>query len=311
MHIDYISDIHSDFFIPKFKKVFGRVLKKTSDSKILIIAGDISTDIDITKKTIDELIEQYLYEGVFIVLWNHDLWYNKKDKDMWINNSIDKYHFLIEELHGYKNVVHCLDKENYFFHDEKVALVWNSGWYNYTINPLDKKNLEKYFSADFDSMRFRYAETNDRNYIKFNDVIKNNLEFAKYFEKDLILKLKSVRQNKKTKDYKIACVCHMKPNSKIENDSIYFKNYNKKDWEDILSDKEKAIYTYDIPWLFMNWFYVNSNISKIYEKFNVHIWIYWHTHCSGIYKYKGINYVTNAFWYINQITSYKIKTIEI
>jgi hypothetical protein len=78
------------------------------------------------------------------------------------------------------------------------------GWYNYTgINDIDKHYLEKYYKANFEKMSFANFISNDRSFIKFSEDIKSNYKFSEFLEKDLIRKLKNIRENSKTKDYKI------------------------------------------------------------------------------------------------------------
>lgn len=319
VEIDYISDLHAEFFLNNQKSVFWEtwILKKNSNSEILAIAWDISEDSQKTIMTMDLIIKYFNYKKIIITFWNHDLRINhNKDLKYEVKNSIEKYHFLIEHLHWYKDVVHVIDKEDFVIEENKVILTWNMGWYNYSwVSKIDRYFLEKHLKADFDKMQF-WSEfySNDKTYIKFSEEIKSNLEFAKYLENKLIERLENIKKNEKFEKYKIIWISHIKPSRKLEKFSEFYVSYNKAEWEKILETPRHERYHFKIWSLYWNAFYVNENIHKIYSKYWVKHAIYWHTHFKGSENLSSIKYNTNAFWYYTSsydLISKEIKTLKI
>lgn len=318
LKIDYISDLHAEFFLNNQKSVFWEtwILKKNSNSEILIIAWDISEDSQKTIMTMDLIIKYFNYKKIIITFWNHDIRLNhNQDLKYWVKNSIEKYHFLIENLHLYKDIVHVIDKEDFVIEENKVILTWNMGWYNYSwVSKVDKYFLEKHLNADFDKMQFLNFYSNDKKYIKFNEEIKSNLEFAEYLENKLIDRLENIKKNEKFQKYRIVWISHIKPSRKLEKMSEFNISYNKSEWKKILEVPKHERYNFKMWSIYGNLFYVNENIHKIYSKYWVKYWIYGHTHNKTSEVLNSIKYNTNAFWYYihsSDLVSKEIKTLKI
>lgn len=295
-NIDFTSDIHSSFIYRNFKDIYWTNWVLTQKNDYLIIAWDMHEEIWMLQKTLDDIIRQTTYKNIILTFWNHDLWYSQKDYNFFnLKNSIEKYDFLKNYFHNYKWKIHILDKENFIIPEFKQIIVGNVWWYNYSIPMQDKYYLEKYYQANFDKMSFSWVSYNDRIYIKFSDEITSNIEFADYLQNDLISKLENAKQN--YPEYEIIWVSHIKPSNNLETDSKYYLSYNPETWEEIIKDWVKWISSYNLEKIYWWAFYVNDNISKIYDKYWVKIWLYWHTHYVWEKEINWIKYIANAFWY--------------
>lgn len=294
-NIDITSDLHTDFIYKRFKDIYWTnwVLEKNSD--YLVIAWDINEDIYVLQRSFDDIIENTNYKKIIVTFWNHDLRFNTSDEDFNITNSIEKYEFLINHFHWYKDKIHIIDKEDFIIEDNKQIIVWNMGWYNYSINPIDKFYLEKYFQVNFEKMSFWFSVYNDRRYIKFNDKIKWNIEFSKYLEDKLIERLEKLKDN--YNNYEIIAISHVKPSNQLEKDSKFFIEYSQELWEEIIKNKDRGLKEFNLETLYWNAFFLNNNLSKIYEKYWVKYAIYWHTHYKGTETINWVTYISNALWY--------------
>lgn len=293
--LDITSDLHTDFIYKSFKTIYWKnwVLKQKND--YLIICWDINENIHVLKRSLDDIIENTTYEKIIITFWNHDLRFDVDDEDFGINNSIEKYDFLCKYFHNYKDKVHVIDVDDFIMEKTKQIITWNMGWYNYTINPVDKFYLEKYFQVNFDKMSFWFSVYNDRSYIKFNDKIKWNIEFSKYLEDKLITRLEKLKKHYNS--YEIIAVSHVKPSNKLEKDSKFFIEYSQELWEEIIKNKDRGVKEYNLETLYWNAFFLNNNLSEIYEKYWVKYGIFGHTHRIWSEEINWIEYITNALGY--------------
>lgn len=295
--IDITSDLHTDFIYKNFKTIYWENWVLKQKNKYLIIAGDINENIYTLKMSLDDVIDNTNYEKIIITFGNHDIRELKVfDEDFWcINNSIEKYEFLINHFHNYRNKIHVIDQEDFIIPNSNYIVTGNMGHYNYTINSVDKFYLTKYFNADFDKMSFGSTVYNDRLYIKFNEKIKWNIGFANYLEDKLIQRLEKLKLY--SNNYEIIVMSHVKPSNQLEKNSKYFLEYSMELWEEIIKDKNKWIKNYNLENIYWNAFFVNNNLSKIYENYWLRYAVYWHTHAKGTETINGVTYITNALWY--------------
>ncbi|MDD3794214.1 MAG: metallophosphoesterase [Candidatus Gracilibacteria bacterium] len=293
--LDITSDLHTDFIYKNFKTIYGKngILKQKN--KYLIVAGDINENIHTLKMSLDDIIDNTTYEKIIICLGNHDLRLNSDDIDNNITNSIEKYEFLINHFHNYREKIHIIDKEDFIIPNTNYIITGITGWYNYTIRNEDRFYLEKYYHANFDKMNFGGIYYNDRMYLKFNEKIKGNEEFAKYLENKLIERLEQIKCN--YNNYEIIAISHVKPSRLLEKDSQYYIEYPFEKWEEIIKDGMKGIKLYGLDKIYGNAFFINNNLSKIYERYGVKYAIYGHTHYKGSEEINGIEYITNALGY--------------
>lgn len=293
--LDITSDLHTDFIYKNFKTIYWKnwVLKQKND--YLIICWDINEDIWVLQKSFDDIIDNTTYKNIITTFWNHDLRISAEDLDHNITNSIQKYEFLITHFHNYRDKIHVIDKEDFMIPNSNYIITGNMWWYNYTINPIDKFYLTKYFHADFDKMSFWSTIYNDRLYIKFNEKIKWNIGFSNYLEDKLIQRLEKLKWY--SNNYEIILMSHVKPSNQLEKNSKYFLEYSQELWEEIIKDKNKWVKNYNLENIYWNSFFVNNNLSKISEIYNIRYFIYWHTHFHWEQEINWIKYITNALWY--------------
>lgn len=293
--LDITSDLNTDFIYKNFKTIYWENWVLKQKNKYLIIAWDINENIHVLKMSLDDVINNSNYEKIIITFGNHDLRLNIDDEDFSISNSIEKYEFLIDYFHDYRNKIHVIDKEDFIIPNTNYIITWVTWWYNYTIRNEDRFYLEKYYHANFNKMSFWWITYNDRNYIKFNNEIKSNEEFARYLENKLIQKLEQIKSN--YNNYEIIAISHVKPSRLLEKDSQYHIEYSFEQWEEIIKDWMKWIKLYWLDKIYGNAFFVNNNLSKIYEKYWVKYSIYGHTHYKWNEEINWIEYITNTLWY--------------
>ena len=106
-NIDITSDLHTDFIYKWFKDIYWTNWVLTQTWKYLIIAGDINEDIYVLQRSFDDIIKNANYKKIIVTFWNHDLRFNLSDEDFNINDSIEKYEFLINHFHKSRFVLTC------------------------------------------------------------------------------------------------------------------------------------------------------------------------------------------------------------
>ena len=103
LDIDYVSDMHLNFYIKNVDLIegfFNDKVRVQVGSNILVIAGDISEDIDMIRKTL-EVLNNY-YEKIIYVVGNHEyyipnmLWYKSSMGESFNYKSINKIYKLFE-----------------------------------------------------------------------------------------------------------------------------------------------------------------------------------------------------------------------
>ncbi len=173
--IDYISDLHVDHWNKKYniKYPCGAVENnplnmenfKNSKSKILIVAGDISDDLELSIKKLKE-ISKY-YDKVLFVDGNHEhinsipFLYDKFE----INNMVKKIDIS-------NNKLHYLTISPYII--GSTLIIGNCGWwdYNNSDNKTIEENVENYFTNWIE-----LSEKNSKIYCDFttkNSIIEHN-----------------------------------------------------------------------------------------------------------------------------------------
>lgn len=245
----YVSDLHFDDKIAKHKTIFSRkekiiekVLSKAvsnihksieafdelpngeSCQNIILIAGDVSFDINVVERFIKKLREESntKYVKIFYVLGNHELWDGKSgiDDAYDLNYITSKYKSMLN-----KYDVILLNNEIYISMYDRTDIVLS---YDELKSREYKKEIEKALSnceyVIYGGIGF--AGNNE----EFNtDVgIYRNLDISRDDEKELS-SLHSCTLNSLLKKYKnkpLICLTHMPP----------------KDWYDFSSDTSKCIF---------------------------------------------------------------------
>lgn len=153
MKVDYISDLHLDFYIRhdgNYEKwenkthLFLEKLLPDTKGEVLVIAGDISHYNIQSKWCLEYFSKQY--EHVFFVMGNHDYYLisggqSKKYK----NNSINREFELMELISSLNNVTHLYDFEEFSYNNIKIA--GSTLWY-----PLqEQKDIDFFNNISNDS----------------------------------------------------------------------------------------------------------------------------------------------------------------
>lgn len=139
MKFDIVSDLHIDQWNPTYKisnpcgEVKNFPLKWNSTDNILIVAGDISDDLERSCKYLNDLSNYY--STILFVDGNHEHVNNYPDlyTSEEIKNSIDKYN---------KKNIKYLTKET--FVKDKTAFIGCCGWWDY--NNLDADEIKRSLS---------------------------------------------------------------------------------------------------------------------------------------------------------------------
>ncbi|MBE5834259.1 MAG: hypothetical protein E7309_06440 [Butyrivibrio sp.] len=137
MKVAIISDIHIDINekskVDQYIKDWYKELVAAKEAEALIIAGDISEDVQKTIAYVKEL-EEAANAPVYYVPGNHDMW--NRDKKYESNDAI--YDLFLQDPH-------CLSGKKVELGDHVV--IGDIGWYDYSY-----ANTEKFTKEEFDSM---------------------------------------------------------------------------------------------------------------------------------------------------------------
>ena len=89
-----ISDIHTDYKenLAWVERHCSEVSQDIEEETVIIVAGDVSDDLGIFRKTFELLTSAYSH--VFFVSGNHELWVRKKDRDVY--DSLGKLRALLD-----------------------------------------------------------------------------------------------------------------------------------------------------------------------------------------------------------------------
>lgn len=160
MKIDYISDIHIDFYLDKNKrknseavrnkiaKLFGDTLKN-KEGDILVIAGDVAERI----KPLAEVLRYFkkYYSNVLFIFGNHDFRLHDILEELTTNfQSINKVRLLKEEL---KNDEGIIVLHNEIVEINNIKIAGTPLWYKLT-------NL-RYLINDIDYILYKNVDTID------------------------------------------------------------------------------------------------------------------------------------------------------
>ena len=142
LSIDIVSDLHIDQWDDSIKNKYPcgiRTYKpynfNDSTSDILVIAGDVSDDLDISLKFINDISKKYKY--VLFVDGNHE--HVHRYPKLFTDNEI---HEKVNKLNNSK--LFYLNKDHFIIGD--TVFVGVCGWWDYN-NSLDKKRNLGYFNT--------------------------------------------------------------------------------------------------------------------------------------------------------------------
>lgn len=286
LRIDYISDLHLEFYFRNYHDLTERRVRlefdsvfSTKKSDYLIVAGDISEYPAFTERFFELLQEIYGYKKIVFTLGNHDIW---------LSNSGTKYK--PEGVQTYKvTSLHKMQYISEMFKDSAFALLdgttididgfkiggamgWtdNSYYNTYELpfkNPYSTLNIVDIWKATM----------NDYKYIRYPS---DNY--------DWLTELELSKVDKVLKDDIDILVTHLAPSIDLSLiDTVY---HNKGS----------------------NNFYVFDRLQTIKEK-NVKAVVYGHMHSEKEVIIDGIPFYRNPYGYPKESEKYKrrVKTIEV
>uniref|UniRef100_A0A6C0C5V9 RING-type domain-containing protein n=1 Tax=viral metagenome TaxID=1070528 RepID=A0A6C0C5V9_9ZZZZ len=140
LSLDIISDLHIDQWSKKYKikYPYGEIVEKpiniNNKSDILIIAGDISDDLDLSLNYINNISEKY--DKILFIDGNHE--HVNAYPELYDINFIHKK---VNELNN--NKIIYLPNNEYKINDK--VFIGYCGWWDYN-NKLDLENGKKYFN---------------------------------------------------------------------------------------------------------------------------------------------------------------------
>jgi predicted phosphodiesterase len=146
MKIDYVSDVHADFwvnFVPNQQKwetrtkEFAKSLIPTKKGELLIVAGDFS-NLNRQSKWLFEVWSQE-YEQIFVVFGNHDYYLDSKSMMKKYKSSVNR----INEMKTYfDEVANITVLERFQVVEHKgVRFAGDTAWY-----PVKSQKEQNYFN---------------------------------------------------------------------------------------------------------------------------------------------------------------------
>lgn len=144
MKIDYISDLHIDFWFEKEKALTEEVLKisyihknifHNAEGEILLIAGDLGHYNHQNIEFLELLLKVYGYKHIFFVLGNHDYYTIAKERERFKADSSLRIKELKDMLLCHKNIT-LLDGQICDYQGIKIGGcgMWYDGRYAQQLN---------------------------------------------------------------------------------------------------------------------------------------------------------------------------------
>lgn len=282
MLIDFISDLHLDFWLPPNKSLnkrkvdnFFKLILPDDFSNTLVIAGDIG---HYNKQNISIL--QYLkefYENIIVVLGNHDLYLISKSLEQKYNFTYKERIKEFIELCNENNII-CLNGQS--IEIENKIISGSSLWYD------TSKHYDMWLNVMNDGILIQDNPYNKKYHGYVNDVygkyFKTTFDTNQYYQKELE-KMKNI-------EYCDLFVSHICP-IKIPDYFIDKKFFNK---------PTNIFYYSGIE--------IENELYRINPK-NV---IFGHTHTIYSFKENDINFSCNPLGYPDEMKNILgIQTLEI
>ncbi|MDO5293464.1 MAG: metallophosphoesterase [bacterium] len=175
MKIAVISDLHID--INKNHKVVEELISlcKKKQAELLLIAGDISEQAEVTIATVQRIKEELLFP-VYYVPGNHDMW-NKHEPT---KKTEDLYKLFLEDENCLSSGSKQITKD--------TTLIGEIGWYDYSFGN------GRYSKEAFDQMSHMDRTWQD---YKYNDWAKDNQAKCQEFLDKLERQLKACKTKNK------------------------------------------------------------------------------------------------------------------
>lgn len=273
---DYCSDLHVDFYGGS-KSIDWNALK-TSDSEILLIAGDISSNLMTSAKVLENA--KKVYKHVCYVDGNHDHYQlSNKIQMMTVSENLEYF-----KQNSKTNKWTFLPFSDLIVGN--TAFIGRNGWYdwNYTNGQsiscdIQQKIWNRYMS-DASTILFDYSKSKETIYpneLAMRDAVELQ-KLVKKYESDPNIK-------------NIVIMTHVLP------------------IESALVDKSS-----DPIWNGLNGSFYNSKLKNVFTNSSkIRYWIFGHTHFPKNILYKNIQFVCNPKGYPTELSSmvFEPKTIEL
>lgn len=261
--IDYISDLHLDFY----KYPILKYLIEEKQSNILIISGDIGHNLKQNFEFIKELKKSY--EHIILVLGNHDYYLTSLsgkyfDNDFNFKTSFEKVE-KSRKLYNSIEGVNCLNGEIIYI--EGVAFGGADSWYS---NAYLKKHFNK-FSSKKDTLKLWKDTLNDSHAIYGVNENTNINFFEEIYDKEMI-KLNNIK-----KDCQVM-ITHVNPSPLIQHQDPKY-----------ISCKDTTFF--------------NFEGKEIYSEGFIKYWFFGHTHKEIKYIIDETNFFCNPLGYPGESAS--------
>ena len=258
MKIDYLSDLHLDFYFnptiaisTKNVKLFFDDIFGTSSSNILIIAGDIG-HYNLQNIEVLKILHKEYYKNIICVLGNHDYYLlNSDSKKEYKNNSynrVEQMRTLINKEDG----LHCLNGD--IIEIDGVKFAGCDSWYS-----------DAY-------MKYYYPKRNEKFILKLWKHSLNDYQNTQNIENFLDLYNDEMRKLEKIYKKCDVMITHINP-SYLEEHIV--KRYHGSDIN--------TFFTFD------GHKYLKNGTMKY--------WVFGHTHDVVKYDFEGVQCVCNPFGY--------------
>lgn len=297
MKVDFISDLHTDFYVreanpqtPKFQKQIKDMinLMKPNNHDVLIIAGDLGHYNQQDKALLQEL--RHYYNRIILVRGNHDMYL--------VSSNLQKK-YLYDSKNRYLEMrMWCKEQDGIHYLDGDIIC----------INGITFGGV----GMSWDKTYYDYLNRSDGH-------IASNGEIKEFFN-NTMNDAKLIFGGKPNYDVSTSYGC------KYLQSSFDYKSYfesEKKKLEQIMDYDDVDImvshYTPVIPENYEKTTYGLSSSSTFYmfdgykdvERISPKYWIFGHMHAEYDFKYKDTRFLCNAFGYPGEGLPTKIKTIEI
>jgi len=186
MKIGILSDIHVDINFADKDRVIPSIIKFINEHSLdlMIIAGDIASDYELTLCSLKEIEEKTKVPCLFVP-GNHDIWTeNHSEKTSW-----EIYELLKSYSHNLTNGPYVIN--------ENWVVIGDLGWYDFSFGDSNKYNF-----SDFSLMKYENRVWQDSYKAIWN---RSTLDMHKYF----INKLE--KQLNEYKDRNVIIVTHVLP----------------------------------------------------------------------------------------------------
>lgn len=180
MKIGIISDLHIDSNNRRLQHDYKYVpmlseMMADRHLDVMLIAGDISSDYQLSHDFLKELQDQS-GKPAFFVPGNHEFWQPPESS----TDAHDIFNYFLKQEENLVGQVRHLN--------EDWALVGSPGWYDYGYG-----NHEQFSLEDFERKKYRFAHWNDKRFVHWRQ---SDREVSRWMKEQLIADLESVKDKK-------------------------------------------------------------------------------------------------------------------